>query len=103
MGLTMAKKYILVETIQQYKLTYAFEVPEGVSIESATLTAESAVGTPECIHNTMYPKEFTQIDLGETILGSRAIPKEELLAICDTDNEYAVVWTEQQKENAFVN
>jgi hypothetical protein len=47
-------------------------------------------------------KEFSQKDLGETIVSHRVVTKQEALALFDQDNDYLKNWDEKQKmENAF--
>ena len=47
-------------------------------------------------------KEFSQLSLGETIVSHRVVSKEEVLKICDEDNDYCHSWTDEQKIDAFV-
>ena len=47
-------------------------------------------------------KEFSQKWLGETITSSREINREEILTLCDQDNEYASKWDNEKKLDVFV-
>jgi hypothetical protein len=47
-------------------------------------------------------KEFSQYSLGETIVSSRVINKEDIIPLCDEDNEYVESWSEEQKFKSFV-
>ena len=89
-------KYVLVETLSQYRMRYVIEVPDdhndGEVPCSAITWAEDTVTMEEM-------KEFSQKWLGETIIGSREIEKSEILRLCDEDNAYLTSWTEEQKMN----
>lgn len=89
-------KYVLVETLSQYRMRYVIEVPDdhndGEFPCSAITWAEDTVTMEEM-------KEFSQKWLGETIIGSREIDKPEILRLCDEDNAYLTSWTEEQKMN----
>ena len=92
-------KYVLVETIAQYRMRYVIEVPDDHNEKehpcSATEWAEDTVTCEEM-------KEFSQKWLGETITSSREINREEILTLCDKDNEYASTWDDEKKLDAFV-
>jgi hypothetical protein len=47
-------------------------------------------------------KEFSQLSLGETIVSHRVVSKEEVLKLCDQDNEDFSSWTDEQKFDVFV-
>ena len=80
---------VLVECILQYRMRYVVEVPVGKSDWALdTVTLEEA-------------KEFSQEHLGETIVSHRVVTKEEALAMCDKENEYAKVWNDEMKIQAF--
>ena len=92
-------KYVLVETISQYRMRYVIEVPDDHNEKeypcSATEWAEDTVTCEEM-------KEFSQKWLGETITSSREINREEILTLCDQDNEYASKWDNEKKLDVFV-
>lgn len=92
-------KFVLVETISQFRQRYVIEVPddhdEGEYPCSANTWAEDSVTMEEM-------KEFSQKWLGEVISSSRELTREEVIALCDQDNEYCKEWTDEQKFNAFV-
>jgi len=92
-------KYVLVDTVSQYRLRYVIEVPDdhndGVFPCSATTWAEDTVTCGEM-------KEFSQLHLGETIISSRDVSEEEILALCDLDNSYCSMWSDAQKMNTFI-
>jgi len=89
-------QWVLVETISTFRERYMVEVPVGVDRYGKdkadwaldTVTLEEA-------------KEFSQEHLGETIVSHRVVTKEEALAMCDKENEYAKVWNDDMKIQAF--
>ena len=83
-------EFVLVECIQQYRMRYMVEVPKGKSEWALdTVVMEEA-------------SEFSQKDLGETIVSHRVVSKEELLTICDKDNNYCKNWSDDKKLDIFV-
>lgn len=89
-------KYVLVDTLSQYRMRYVIEVPDDHNDKefpcSAIQWAEDTVVMEEM-------KEFSQKWLGETIIGSREVTRDEILKTCDEDNDYLKSWTEEQKMN----
>ena len=84
------KQLVLVECIQQYRMRYVVEVPFGHADWALdTVTMEEA-------------KEFSQLSLGETLISSRVVTKEEVLRLCDEDNDYCQSWTDEAKLETFV-
>ena len=89
-------QWVLVETISTFRERYMVEVPVGIDRYGKdkadwaldTVTLEEA-------------KEFSQEHLGETIVSHRVVTKEEALAMCDKENEYAKVWNDDMKIQAF--
>jgi len=89
-------QWVLVETVSMFRERYMVEVPVGVDRYGKdkadwaldTVTLEEA-------------KEFSQEHLGETIVSHRVVTKEEALAMCDKENEYAKVWNDEMKIQAF--
>lgn len=83
-------EFVLVDCIQQYRMRYMVEVPKGKSEWALdTVVMEEA-------------SEFSQKDLGETIVSHRVVSKEELLNICDKDNNYCENWSDDKKLDIFV-
>ena len=72
------------------------EVPVGVDMygKDKTLWALDTVTMGEA-------KEFSQEHLGETIVSHRVVTKEDALAMCDKDNDYAKVWNDELKMQNF--
>jgi len=89
-------QWVLVETVSTFRERYMVEVPVGVDRYGKdkadwaldTVTLEEA-------------KEFSQEHLGETIVSHRVVTKEEALAMCDKENEYAKVWNDELKVKTF--
>jgi len=80
---------VLVETVSQFRQRYVIEVPKGKAEWALdTVTMEEA-------------KEFSQQHIGETIISHRVISEEEALQLCDEDNDYAKVWSDEKKKEAF--
>ena len=92
-------KFVLVETISQYRMRYVIEVPDnhndGMYECSATQWAEDTVTCEEM-------REFSQKWVGESILSSREVSREEVLELCDIDNDYCSSWTDDHKIHTFV-
>jgi len=81
---------VLVECISQFRQRYMVEVPKGKAEWALdTVTMEQA-------------DEFSQVHLGETIVSHRVVSKEEMLALCDKDNDYAKSWNDEHKMKTFV-
>ena len=81
---------VLVECIQQYRMRYVVEVPIGKSDWALdTVTMEEAV-------------EFSQLSLGETIVSHRVVSKDEVVQLCDEDNDYCSSWDTEKKFEVFV-
>jgi len=83
------KEWVLVECVQSYRMRYMVEVPEGKS--------EWALDTVS-MHQA---KEFSQQDIGETIVSHRVISEEDALQLCDVDNDYCKSWNEHLKVKSF--
>ena len=89
-------QWVLVETVSMFRERYMVEVPVGIDRYGKdkadwaldTVTLEEA-------------KEFSQEHLGETIVSHRVVTKEDALAMCDKDNDYARVWNDELKVQTF--
>jgi hypothetical protein len=83
------KVWVLVEAVQMYRMRYMVQVP-ATNPEWAMddVTMQTA-------------KEFSQLDLGETIVSHRVISQEDALKLCDQDNDYTSDWNEEQKIKSF--
>ena len=73
----------LVECISTFRIRYVIDTDNEEWAED-TVTMEEA-------------KEFSQLHLGEQIVSTRTISKEEYLRLFDEDNEYLSEWEEEQK------
>ena len=81
---------VLVECISQFRQRYMVEVPKG--------KAEWAMDTV----TLNQAEEFSQAHLGETIVSHRVVSVEEMLTLCDKDNDYAKAWNDEHKMKTFV-
>ena len=92
-------KFVLVETISQYRMRYVIEVPDDHMDREypcpATTWAEDTVTSEEM-------KEFSQKWLGETITSSREVDRTEILRLCNEDNDYLHTWTDDEKIERLV-
>jgi hypothetical protein len=86
----MKKEYVLVECIGTYRMRYMVEVPEG--------KPEYALDTVACDE----ANEFSQKYLGEQVFSHRVLSKEDVLKLCDEDNEYCQLWPDKKKIETFV-
>jgi antitoxin component of MazEF toxin-antitoxin module len=84
----VTEQYYLVECISQYRMRYVVRAK----------TAEHAKDTV-----TMNEaKEFSQLHLGETIIGAHEITHEHIIKLCDEDNDYVKTWNNEKKFEVFV-
>lgn len=81
--------WVLVEAVQQFRMRYMVQVPAS--------NPDWAMDTVACEE----AKEFSQHNMGETIVGHRVVTEEEALKICDVDNTYCGSWSKEQKMQAF--
>ncbi len=90
---TLSKKeefeWVMVEAVQQFRMRYMVQVPKG--------KAEWALDTVTC----QEAKEFSQYNMGETIVSHRVVTEDEAIEICDIDNDYTKSWNKEQKLRAF--
>ena len=89
-------QWVLVETISTFRERYMVEVPVGID-QYGKDKADWALDTV----TLEEAKEFSQQHLGETIVSHRVVTKEEALAMCDKDNDYARVWNDELKIKTF--
>jgi hypothetical protein len=83
------KVWVLVECVQQYRMRYMVQAPADhpeYALDDVTMQTS---------------KEFSQLDIGETIVSHRVISHDDALKLCDEDNDYTSGWTEQQKVKSF--
>ena len=87
--MTGPEEYYLVECIQQYRTRYMVKAKNAEhAMDTVTMNEAS---------------EFSQKDLGETIISTRVISgKEEILKMCDEENDYTRSWSDDTKFKAFV-
>ena len=89
-------QWVLVETVSMFRERYMVEVPVGVDMYGKD-KAEWALDTV----TLEEAKEFSQEHLGETIVSHRVVTKEDALAMCDKENDYARVWNDELKIQTF--
>jgi len=83
------KVWVMVECIQQYRMRYMVQAPADhpeYALDDVTM---------------QEAKEFSQLDIGETIVSHRVISHDDALKLCDEDNDYTSGWTEEQKVRSF--
>ena len=90
-------QFVLVECVSQFRQRYVVEVPTGVDAfgKDKALWALDTVTMEEA-------KEFSQEHLGETIVSHRVLTHDEVLKLCDKDNDYCKAWSDEKKFEAFV-
>ena len=89
-------QWVLVETVSMFRERYMVEVPVGVDRYGKD-KAEWALDTV----TMQEAKEFSQEHLGETIVSHRVVTKEDALAMCDKENDYAKKWNDELKIQTF--
>lgn len=92
-------KFVLVDTISQYRMRYIIEVPDDHNEREYPCSAETWAADTVTAEEA---KEFSQLWLGETIVSTREITKEEIIPLCDIDNEYCKSWDDDKKVEVFV-
>jgi hypothetical protein len=83
------KVWVMVECIQQYRMRYMVQAPKSnpeYALDDVTMKEA---------------KEFSQLDIGETIVSHRVVSTDEALKLCNEENDYARKWNDEQKMNAF--
>jgi len=73
----------LVECISTFRIRYVIDT-DNIEWAEDTVAMEEA-------------REFSQLHLGEQIVSTRTINKEEYLRLFDEDNEYLSEWEDEQK------
>ena len=89
-------QWVLVETVSTFRERYMVEVPVGIDRYGKD-KADWALDTV----TLGEAKEFSQEHLGETIVSHRVVTREDALAMCDKDNDYARVWNDELKIQTF--
>jgi hypothetical protein len=92
-------KFVLVDTISQYRMRYIIEVPDDHNEKEYPCSAEQwAMDTV----TAEEMKEFSQLWIGESIFSTREIAKEEIIPLCDKENSYCQSWDDEKKMEVFV-
>jgi hypothetical protein len=90
------KKYVIIETVATFKMQYAIPVEDLSDEELSDKTAiEYASDSVVCEE----VNEIGQSYLGEQIVNSLILNKEDTLAKFDKVNEYAKDWDDDKKMN----
>ena len=84
-------KYVLVDTVLSYRMRYVIELDDNDPNEYALDTV---------VYNEAI--EFSQYFLGEQIVSHRQITEDEIITLCDEDNDYLKSWDNQKKLDTFV-
>jgi hypothetical protein len=82
------KKYFLVECVSTFRMRYVVETKEAEWAGDTVVMQEA--------------KEFSQKHIGEDIVSIREVTEQEIVDICDVDNNYVKAWTKEQKFHTFV-
>lgn len=83
------KVWVLVETIQSYRLRYMVEAPASnpeYALDDVTMQT---------------PKEFSQLALPEIISSHRVMTEEDAMQLCEDDNDYVRGWNNEQLMKSF--
>ena len=90
-------QFVLVETVQTFRHRYVVEVPTGIDAwgKPKALWALDTVTMEEA-------KEFSQEHLDETIFSHRVLSYDEVIKLCDEDNDYVKDWSDEKKIEVFV-
>ena len=90
-------QFVLVECVSMFRERYVVEVPTGIDAFGKD-KAEWALDTV-----TMEEaKEFSQKHLDETIVSHRVLTHDEVIKLCDKDNDYCKDWPDEKKFEVFV-
>ena len=90
-------QFVLVETVQTFRHRYVVEVPTGIDQwgKDKKLWALDTVTMEEA-------KEFSQEHIDESIFSHRVLSYDEVIKLCDQDNDYCKDWPEEKKVEVFV-
>lgn len=92
-------KFVLVECISQHRMRYMIEVPDNHNEREHPCTAKQ--WAEDTVIAEEY-NEFSQEFLGETIVSSREVAREDIIRLVDEDNPYSSIWTDEKKFDVFV-
>ena len=84
-------KYVLVDTVLSYRIRYVIELDDNDP-------NEYALDTVVCNEATEFSQEF----IGEHIVSYRQVTEEEVIRLCDEDNDYIKSWDNQMKLDTFI-
>lgn len=92
-------KFVMVDTVSQFRMRYVVEVPDDHNDGEFPCSAKEWAMDTVTMNEA---REFSQEHLGETIVSSRELTRNEILALCDEDNTYVKSWSDDRKIAAFV-
>lgn len=100
-------KFVLVETLSQFRMRYVIEVPDNHNEVNENQFGCSAITWAEDTVTMEQAREFSQKWIGEPIIGSREVTKEEILQLVNEDNDYcngkySTPWSDEKKLKTFV-
>jgi len=83
----------LVETVLVYRMRYVVKAKDSIhALDEVAMNEDN----PEF-------SEFSQLCLGSHISSVRELTDNEVLKLCDEDNEYAKSWSDEKKLETFIN
>lgn len=85
--------FYLVETVSVYRMRYVVKAENDEYAKDTVLMN---------LHDSDF-KEFSQLHLDEIISSSRKVTREQILELCDKDNDYLTSWSDEQKMKNLVN
>lgn len=91
MGKKKETKWVMVETISQFRMVYMVEAPEDDLTYAKTL-----VESGEAV-------EFSQQHISEVVFSQRVVSQKEALKICDIENSYLSNWSRKKKLESLFN
>lgn len=80
----MKTKFVLVETVSQYRMRYLVEVPKNSELIALDVVTQDKA------------KEFSQKHIGESILSHRVIDRKKAVSLYRQDHSYLHNWTDEQ-------
>jgi hypothetical protein len=92
-------KFVLVDALSQYRMRYVVEVPDDHNEREVPCDAKTWAEDSVTMEQVV---EFSQKWLGETIVSSRELSREEVLALCVEENDYCKTWSDEKKMQVFV-
>tara|TARA_Y100000389_G_scaffold201976_1_gene246068 strand:+ start:14155 stop:14541 length:387 start_codon:yes stop_codon:yes gene_type:complete len=86
-------KYITCTAIQQFKVRYVIPIDD---VEDCDPYCDAETFIKDSV-TCNEVNEFSQLDLGETIIDTQIFDENDILELFNTENEYLKSWSEEQK------